>query len=100
MYILINKNTNRVANMSNKRPLSYSDNLTLCEVESLPQSYDYLIAENIHEATKSRQEVIEDYDGNGNIVAKEVERSRTYFTCDLIAKFKPQPTAEQLETAE
>lgn len=97
MYILINKNTNRVVNTSKQKPLSYSDNLLLAEVESLPQSYDYLIAENIREKTDTWQEVIEDYDDNGNIVAKTEERSRTYFSCDLVAKFRPQPTAEQLE---
>lgn len=99
MYILIDKNTNRIVNISKKGFISYSDNLILAKVESLLQSYDYLVAENIHEVTKYWQEVVEDYDDNGEIVVKEVERSRTYFTCDLVAKFRPQLTAEQLEKA-
>ena len=97
IYILIEKNSNKVMYTSDKKFTEYSDNLLLCEVESLPQSYDYLIAENIREKTDTWQEVIEDYDDNGNIVTKEVEKSRTYNTCDLVAKFRPQPTAEQLE---
>lgn len=97
MYILINKNTNKVVNTSNQKPLSYSDNLLLAEVESLPQSYDYLQAENIREKTDTWQEVIEDYDDNGEIVAKTEKMSRTYNTCDLVAKFRPQPTYQQLE---
>lgn len=99
IYILIDKNSNKVMYTSDKKFTEYSDNLLLCEVESLPQSYDYLIAENIREKTDTWQEVIEDYDDNGNIVAKTEERSKTYNTCDLVAKFRPQPTAEQLEKA-
>lgn len=97
IYILIDKNSNRVMYISEKKFNEHSDNLLLAEVENLPQSYDYLIAENIREKTDTWEKVIEDYDGNGNIVAKTEERSRTYNTCDLVAKFRPQPTAEQLE---
>lgn len=97
IYILINKKTNRVMYTSEKKFSEYSDNLLLAEVESLPQSYDYLIVENITEKTNTWKEIQEDYDDNGEIVAKEVEMSRTYFTCDVIAKFKPEPTTEQLE---
>ena len=39
----------------------------------------------------------EEYDANGEIVTSEVEQSRTYTTCDLVAKFNPQPTSEHLE---
>ncbi len=83
MYILINKNTNRVNHISDKKFTYYSDNLLLAEVESIPEKYDYLTAENIREETKSWTETFKDYDANGEMVTKEVERSRTYFTCDL-----------------
>ncbi|MBR2377444.1 MAG: hypothetical protein IKA85_06745 [Clostridia bacterium] len=99
MFILIDKNTNRIVNISEKGFISYSDNLILAEAESLPNDYDFLYATNIEEKTDTWEDVIEDYDGNGNIVAKTEEKSRTYFTCDLVAKFRPQPTAEQLEKA-
>ena len=97
MYILIDKNTNKVAFIRDKKPISYSDNLIFAEVNSLPEKYDYLTAENIREKTDTWEVVVEDYDDNGNIVVKTEERSITYFTCDLVAKFRPKPTVEQLE---
>ena len=97
MYILINKNTNKVAFIRDKQPISYSDNLILAEVETLPEKYDYLIAENIREVIETYKAIHEEYDENGEIVAKEVEKSRTYTACDLVAKFRPAPTYEQLE---
>jgi hypothetical protein len=97
MYILIDKNTNKVAFIRDKKPISYTDNLILAEVEMLPEKYDYLIAENIKEVTDKWIETVEDYDDNGEIVSKEVENSRTYLTCDLKACFNPAPTYEQLE---
>lgn len=99
MYILINKNSNKVMYTSEKKFSEYSDNLLLCEVESLPQSYDYLIAENIREKTDTWQEVVQDYDDNGELVSTTEEMSRTYFTCDLVAEFRPQPTSVQIEKA-
>ena len=98
MYILINKNTNRIVHTSEKKPIKYTINLILAEVDTLPEKYDYLIAENIREVTKTWTEIQEDYDDNGEIVAKEVERSMTYLTCDLVVNFRPEPTNEQVET--
>lgn len=88
MYILIDKNTNKVVHTSNKKPISYSNNLILAEVDSLPEKYDYLIAENIREETKIWSEVVEEYDENNELITKEVEKSRTYLTCDLVASFR------------
>ena len=88
IYILVNKNSNRVMQISNKKFNSYSDNLLLVEVETLPEKYDYLEADSIREVTDTWTETQEDYDDNGEIVAKEVVSSRTYLTCDLVAKFK------------
>lgn len=97
MYILINKNTNKVTHISNKKPISYSDNLQLVEVETLPEKYDYLIAENIREVVDTWKEIQEEYDDNGELFSKEVEKSKIYTTCDLIAQFRPEPTQKQLD---
>ena len=95
-YIYVDKKTNRIIDVKNKI-VEHSDNLIICEVENLPEKYDYLTAENIREETKTWTEIQEDYDDNGEIVANEVEKSKTYNTCDLKACFYPQPTNEELE---
>lgn len=95
MYILLNKN-NKVVDIRNDIPSYYSDNLILAEVKSIPEKYDYLTAENIKEETKTWTEIQEDYDENNKLITKEVEKSRTYFTCELVAKFRPQPTETQI----
>ena len=95
-YIYISKNTNEVIDIKD-REVTHSDNLIICEVDTLPEKYDYLEVLNLRKEIKTWKEIQEDYDGNGEIVAKEVEKSRTYFTCDLKACFNPAPTAEQLE---
>ncbi len=88
MYILINKNTNKANHISDKKFTFYSDNLILAEVDNIPEKYDYLTAENIREETKTYTETLEEYDANGEIVAKEVEMSKTYVTCDLKPCFR------------
>ena len=95
-YIYVDKNNNEVIEIKDKR-VEHSDNLIVCEVENLPEKYDYLEVLNLRKETKNYTEIQEDYDDNGEIVAKEVEKSRTYFTCDLKACFNPEPTKEQLE---
>lgn len=99
MYILVNQNTNTVMYISEKKFNSFSDNLILCEVESLPTNYDYLEATNIHEVidTWIEKELGDEYVENGERVEIEVERSRTYNTCDLKACFRPKPTNEELD---
>lgn len=87
MYILIDKNTNKVAFIRDKKPISYSDNLILAEVNSLPEKYDYLIAENIMEVTDTWTETVEDYNDANEIIKKQIEKSRTYTTCNLKAEF-------------
>lgn len=98
MYLIVNKKTNRILNILDKKPLSYSNTCILAEVKNLPDKYDYLKAENIREVTDTWKEVIEDYDENGEIIAREVEKTRNYFTCDLRACFNPAPTKEQLDS--
>ena len=70
MYILIDKNTNKVAHTSNKKLISYGDNLILAEVETLPAGkYDYLIAADIREVI--------------------TEDGFSHTTCTLIPQSKP-----------
>ena len=87
MYILIDKNTNKVTFKGDKKPISYSENLILAEVETLPEKYDYLIAENIMEVTDTWTETVEDYNDANEIIKKQIEKSRTYTTCNLKAEF-------------
>ena len=82
IYVLIDRN-NRITKSSERPISSFSDTLTLCEVESLPETYDYLVAENIHEVSKV-----------------EGETTRCYKTCSLIPRFYPQPTQSQLKKQE
>jgi hypothetical protein len=98
IYLLINKKTNKIRKINNKPFGFYNDILFCCEVESLPeQKYDYLLAENIREVTNTYTETIEEVNDSGEVITKEVEKIRTYLTCDLVAKFNPQPSQEQLE---
>ena len=57
--------------------------MAVCEVEqeAIPQEYDYLLVDNIREATRKKG---------------YTEETETYYTCDLIAKFY-EYTAEQIE---
>jgi hypothetical protein len=98
MYITFNNETKKVDYIGEKKPASYTDNLTLAEVKTLPEKYDYLTIDNVREETDTWTEKIEDYnEETGEVVEKEVEKSRTYTTCDLKACFNFKPTAEQLE---
>ena len=47
-----NKETKRVMYLGEKKPISYSDNLELAEVESIPEKYDYLMVEHIQEKSR------------------------------------------------
>jgi hypothetical protein len=87
MYILIDKKTNKVTFKGDKKPISYSDNLILAEVDSIPEKCDYLIAENIMEVTSSYFDTVEETNDNNEVISKLVERYRTYTTCNLKAEF-------------
>lgn len=93
MYITINKNN--IVSISEQKPRAYGSNI-LAEVQSLPEKYDYLKAENIHEVTDTWQETVESYDENGEVISLIEEKSRTYLTCDLIAKFRPAQSEKQI----
>lgn len=92
MYILANKNTKRVIEILDKKPISYSKNLLLIEVSQIPEKFDYLMATNVREITEYYADVeyVEETDEKGEIVTKmvEVEKSKSLLTCDLVANFK------------
>ncbi len=46
MYITYHKDTKKVAYVGNKKPVAYSENLALAEVESVPETDGYLTYEN------------------------------------------------------
>ena len=106
MYIAYNKNLKRVVSVSEKPFVSVSENVAICEVEkeAIPQKYDYLLVDNVREATKVikeayTKEVIEYNEETGEEIVTLVEHpqvTETYFACDLIAKFN-EYTAEQIE---
>jgi hypothetical protein len=103
-YIYIDKKTNRIIDVKNKI-VEHSDNLIICEVENLPEKYDYLEVLNLRKETRvvkdayTYEEVIFNEKTNleeTNIV--EVPSIKEdFYTCDLKACFYPQPTAEELE---
>ena len=97
MYITFNNETKKVDYIGEKKPASYTDNLTLAEVETIPEKYDYLTVVNEREVTKTWTETQEELNENGEVITKEVEKSRTFVTCDLVTNFRTKPTTEQLE---
>lgn len=107
MYITYNKNTKIViGEPSEKSSVFITDGLAICEVEkeNIPQEYDYLLVDNIRVETRVvkeayTEEVVEWNEETQTEETKLVEHEQeteTYFTCDLIAKFR-EYTAEQIE---
>ena len=66
MYIVFNNDTKLVVYVGNEKP-DIGGNATIAEVETLPEKYDYLIAENI----RLVEEKLDD------------EIINSYYTCDL-----------------
>lgn len=102
MYILANVNTKKVVEILDKKPISFSNNLLLIEVEKLPEKFDYLTVQNVREITDYfTAEEVEEFLEAGELKTKtkEVEKSRTYLTCDLIANYNKERvlTSEQKE---
>ena len=106
MNIAYNKITKRVVGKPSEKPfITMTEGVAVCEVEKeiIPQKYDYLLVDNVREATRVikeayTEEVIE-FNENGEEITKLVEHPEvigTYLACDLIAKFNTY-TAEQLE---
>ena len=108
MYITFNKETKRVGYLKKEKPSTYTDNLILAEVESVPEKYDYLTVTNVQEKSRvikeSYEEVIE-YDENGELLQEPIkiqhkEETEIYYTCDLVANLiilTEEQTANQLE---
>ena len=96
-YITFNNDTKKVVYVGNEKP-SIGGNATIAEVKTLPEKYDCLTIDNVREEIDTWTEAVEEYnEETGEVVEKEVEKSRTYTTCDLKACFNFKPTAEQLE---
>ena len=70
----------------------------IAECDNIPSEYDYLMVTNVQTKTDTWQEELTTFDEETQKeTATVVEKSRTYLTCDLVAKFRPAPTQEQLE---
>lgn len=102
-YIAFNRRTKRVVHLSTE-PLKKQKTNFYGEAEfygELPNKYDYLTIANLQEKTDfwTEKEEVEKENEQGEIVYEEIEvpKSRTYFTCDLVANFRPPLTAEQIE---
>ena len=92
MYITFDKNNKRVMYLGSKKPISYSDNLVLAEVDKVPEKYDYLTITNLQEKSrvvkKAYEEVIEHYNEETGEEIQETlwheEVTEIYYTCDLV----------------
>lgn len=99
MYIAYNINTKIVAAKPSEKPFtSVTDNVAIAECDNIPQNYDYLLVDNVREATRVVQEayteeVIEWNEETGLEETKLVEHpqiTETYYACDLIPKFRSE----------
>lgn len=104
MYIAYNKNSKRVISIS-KKPFIYDKEIVaVVEVAETPSEYDYLLVENVREATRVIKEayteevpILNEETGEEEITSIEhPEIIETYLTCDLIPKFN-EYTEEQIE---
>lgn len=105
MYIAYNINTKRVVGEPSEKPFAtFTNNVAIAECDNIPQNYDYLLVDNVRQATKVVQEayteeVIEFNEETQQEETKLVEHAQvteTYYACDLIPKFY-EYTAKQLE---
>ena len=104
MYIAYNQNTKRVISTSEKPFVNVSEGVSVVECNEIPEKYDYLVVDNVREVTRVVQEAYTEKVPEWNEKTQQeetklIERpqvTETYFTCDLIAKFR-EYTAEQLE---
>ena len=92
MYITFNKNTKKVSYVGEKKPISYTSNLTFAETDSVPKEYDYLLAINERDEARTYTcvELVDD---------KEVELEKVeYFKkVDLLAQFNLTTIKEQIK---
>ena len=92
MYITFNKNTKKVAYVGEKKPISYTNNLTFAETDNVPKEYDYLLAINERDEARSYTciEVVDD---------KEVEVEKVEYVkkVDLLAQFNLSTIQEQIK---
>lgn len=105
MYIAYNKNSRMVIGKPSKKPyISVSDNVAIAECDNIPQNYEYLLVDNVREAARVVQEAYtekvpvwdEETQQEETKLVEHPQVMETYYTCDLIPKFR-EYTAEQLE---
>lgn len=116
MYIRFFTQNNSVVYHDYEKPLAeerefidLNGKCAVAECDNIPNEFDYLEVANVQTKTDTwtEKEQVEKLDENGNpifdeqdnviIEEVEVEKSRTYLACDLVAKFRPAPTQEQIE---
>lgn len=82
-YIVFNKTTNKVIHILDKEPKAVSDGLGVAECSSIPNGKIF-IATNLQNHEETYNEVVVDYDDNGNEIPREVKRVRKWQTCNLV----------------
>lgn len=104
MYTLFNKQSKKVyGEPLNEKPISYTDDLELAEVVSLPpkERNQYYIVDCVREQVRVLKEAwdepIEEYDENGELktdlkVKHHEAITETYVTCDLVVNDRPPIT--------
>ncbi len=99
MYIAYNIKNNRVIGKPSEKPFIFNDeDIAVVECNVIPENYDYLLVDNVREATRVVQEayteeVIEWNEETQQEETKLVEHeevTETYYTCDLIPKFRSE----------
>ena len=103
-YILVDKNTNEVISVRDKR-VNHSENLITCEVERVPEKFDYLVANNVRIKTRIIKDGYADKDlllneemsSQEDMATEVIDREESFFTCDLVAKFYDKIPNEQLQ---
>ena len=101
-YLFYNRKSKKVEHLS-KEPLKKQLTDYYGEAEfygELPTKYDYLTITHLEEKTDiwTEKEQVEKLNEKNEIVIEEIEvqKSRTYNICELVANFRPAKTEEQL----
>lgn len=95
MYIIFEKDSKKVYQVLDKKPIAISNTLEIARCDNVPKynpaQGDYLTVTNLQEKTekyieKEYTEKEVEIDGEIQLVTEaiEVEKERKYFTCDLI----------------
>lgn len=97
MYIAYNKKTKMVIGEPSLKPFIFdNENIAVAEATEIPEKYNYLLVDNVREATRVVQEAYiekvpvlnEETQQEETKLVKHEEVTETYFACDLIPKFR------------